>query len=402
MKSLKNNPLIHTIALSLTKTGDGILNPKLVLAWLLTTLGASSSFIGFLVPIREAGALLPQLFTARKLQEVTVRKWWWIFGSILQGAMVLAITITALTTTSSTTGILILIFLGIFALARSICSISYKDVLGKTVEKTKRGIVTGTASSIAAAGILIFGLLLFFGVFDRFYITIIALFIASGLWWLAATVFSFLHETPSEISTEKTEASLFSTYKAYLQKDKELQKFILARALLTATAVAPPFLILLSDATSGSIIEKLGGLILASSLASLVSGRIWGKLSDKSTPAVLALSGVSAAIILAIAFIAVQTSLYATIWFLPAILFVLMVSYQGVRIARSVHLVNIAHENTRAAYAAISNTIIGIVLLGTGLFGFIAETTNVQVVIGILALMSLTGALFSTQLKNPQ
>ncbi len=45
--------LRHLASLSLTKAGAGLSDAKLVLAWLLTQLGAASWLIGLLVPVRE-------------------------------------------------------------------------------------------------------------------------------------------------------------------------------------------------------------------------------------------------------------------------------------------------------------------------------------------------------------
>lgn len=45
----------HVTALSASKIADGLIDPKLVLSWLLTTLGAPGAVIGLLVPVREAG-----------------------------------------------------------------------------------------------------------------------------------------------------------------------------------------------------------------------------------------------------------------------------------------------------------------------------------------------------------
>jgi MFS family permease len=187
----------------------------------------------------------------------------------------------------------------------------------------------------------------------------------------------------------------------YLLKDSELQKFILVRALLTATAVAPPFLLLLAQVGDTDLLAQLGGLVVASSFASFVSGRIWGGLCDRSTPLVLAGTGLMSVLFLVVALWGVGTGLYGTLWFLPAVLFGLMVSYQGVRLARNVHLVNLANEETRAAYAAISNTIIGVVLLSTGLLGVLAEVYTVQLVIWVLVGMSLLGGLLGFSLQKP-
>ena len=69
-----NNVRTHVYALSLTKLADGLLDPKLVLAWLLAALGAGAGWVGLLVPVREAGALLPQLLLAEPIRRLPVRK----------------------------------------------------------------------------------------------------------------------------------------------------------------------------------------------------------------------------------------------------------------------------------------------------------------------------------------
>ncbi|WP_407943285.1 hypothetical protein [Mangrovicoccus ximenensis] len=62
------------LSLSATKIADGLIDPKLVLAWLFSASGVPGYLTGALVPVREAGALLPQLALAemaRKLGFVT-------------------------------------------------------------------------------------------------------------------------------------------------------------------------------------------------------------------------------------------------------------------------------------------------------------------------------------------
>ncbi|PIY75176.1 MAG: MFS transporter, partial [Rhodobacterales bacterium CG_4_10_14_0_8_um_filter_70_9] len=44
--------LTHVAALAATKLADGLINPKLALAWLLGALGAPAWALGLLVPIR--------------------------------------------------------------------------------------------------------------------------------------------------------------------------------------------------------------------------------------------------------------------------------------------------------------------------------------------------------------
>lgn len=54
----------------LGKVADEIASAKLVIPWLFGTLGVPATFTGFLVPIREAGVLLPQLAVAADRKSV--------------------------------------------------------------------------------------------------------------------------------------------------------------------------------------------------------------------------------------------------------------------------------------------------------------------------------------------
>ncbi len=87
---------------------------------------------------------------------------------------------------------------------------------------------------------------------------------------------------------------------------------------------------------------------------------------------------------------------------LPALLFVLMIAYQGVRLGRSTHLVDMATEDTRAAYTALSNTVIGVVLLVGGLFGVLAAVAGAESVLVVMAIMSVLAALASIGLEEVQ
>ena len=51
------NGVVHVVALMLTKTADALIDPKLVLSWLLTALSAPGAMLGLLVPVREAARL---------------------------------------------------------------------------------------------------------------------------------------------------------------------------------------------------------------------------------------------------------------------------------------------------------------------------------------------------------
>lgn len=401
-KEEPRNFLKHVVSLTLTKSADGLVDPKLVLSWLMTTLGVPAYLLGFLVPVRESGALLPQLFTAAAIRRLPVRKYVWSLGSLFQGLAVLGIFATALTLDSAAAGWTILGCLAVLAISRSLCSVAYKDVLGKTISKSRRGSVTGLAGSISAAAIILFAVLLSSGLVERLDLVVIGLAMAGVAWIVAASAFASLREEPGATEGGANAASVAIEQLSLLRTDRQLRIFILSRALLTATALAPPFMVAASSTGTGVAFRELGFLVLASSGAALVSSYVWGRLADRSSRKVLIFSGLLGAMaILGAAIFAKAGALTAGV-ILPVLLFVLMIAYQGVRLGRSTHLVDMGDQDTRAAYTALSNTIIGVVLLlGSG-FSAIAALAGEVANLAVLAAASLGGGLVAIRLDEVQ
>ncbi len=391
----------HVVSLALTKTADALLNPKLILSWLLTTLGASQ-FVGLLVPIREAGALLPQLFIADRIRNMPLRKYAWAAGSALQGLCAGGIAMAAMLLEGDALGWTIISLLTLLALSRSICSVSYKDVLGKTVGKSRRGTATGSAATVAAAMTIAYAVLIASGLFDKINIVIIGLIFATLFWLTAGFLFSTLKETAGATEGGANPVSVVRENLRYLIDDRELRLFIITRSLLLSTALAPPFMLALKVESMQDSLHGLGWLLLASSLASLLSSYVWGRLSDRSSRKVLLLAGLGGGVSLTLTVIASQHNWLSLPWLLPFLLFSLMIAYGGVRLGRSVHLVDIADQDKRAIYTALSNTIIGIILLLTSLFSIIASLYGEAFVLAMFALMSFASMTSAYLMREAQ
>ncbi|QWC86147.1 hypothetical protein KLP28_05375 [Nocardioidaceae bacterium] len=389
------NFLRHGGSLASTKLADGLLDPKLVLSWLVTNLGASGVLVGLLVPIREAGALLPQLVTAPRIHAMARRKWAWAGGSFVQGLAAVGIAVAALTLEGDAAGVAICVLLGVLAIARSVCSVSHKDVLGKTVGSSRRGSVTGFASSVASAGVVVFAIVLLVGTLDRFAVVVVALVLAAAGWLFAAAFFATITEEP----TPREHGGTPWGQLRLLRQDPQLVRMIVVRGLLTATALAPPYLVLLGSSDAEDL-ANLGGLVLASAAASLLSSYVWGRLSDHSSRAVLERSGLAAAVALVAALALQAAGLATTVWAMPVALFGLMISYHGVRVGRSTYLVDMAPEDQRPAYTAVANTVIGVILLVVGALGAAFAAIGAAATIGIFAGMCVLAAVLSRGLDE--
>lgn len=389
-RAVTTNRWIHIATQSAVKLADGLINPKLVLAWLLHSLGAGGLVIGLLVPVREAGSLLPQLALTRWLERHLTRRHFWSAGSAVQGLAAAGIAVSALTLDGPEAGWAVLACLAVLSVARAACSISQKDALARTIAKGGRGAITGASGSLGSALVLAFALLLATGTVPLTVASLAAaIAVAGGLWLAAAALFLALREEEHQpVRRARGLASLFGP----LRQDPMLCRFIAARALLTGTALAPPFIVMLAGSGSGDSggLGTLGPLMLASAAASIASEYVWGRLSDRSSrKALIAAALIAAAVLGAAAAMGLATGGLGGLAGASAAVFAAQVAYAGVRIGRKTHLTDMAGHDTRAHYTALSNTVIGGVLLLGGGAGLVAEYAGPAWTLALLAVLCL-------------
>lgn len=390
------NGLRFIAGLSITKVSDGLIDPKLVLAWLMTALGAPGALAAALVPIREAGALLPQVFYAALVDRTRQRKWIWTAGAVGQGVSAFGIAAVGLMLEGTAAGLAICGLLALLAISRAACSVSTKDVLGRTIEKRRRGAVTGMAGSVASIAVVIFALLLVSGLLQDKGPVLVAIALAGLFWIAAAAVFSTIEEPEAELDGGGGLPPVFTV----LKEDADLRRFIFVRGLLVSTALAPPWIVVLSGEGGENLLSRLGALVLASAAASFLSSFIWGRLSDRSSRTVLALSGGLASIALAAMVALWSAGLATAAWAGPSVLFVLMLAYHGVRQGRSTYLVDMSPEDHRATYAAVANLTIGLILLATGGIGGGLGVVGAAWAVAGFAVMAAAGGALAMTLRE--
>jgi hypothetical protein len=387
----------------LTKLGDAIASPKTVLAWLSSALGAPPVVLGMLVPIRESGSLIPQLFIGGVIRRLPLRKWVWVAGAVMQGAAVAGIGVVALTLRGAAAGWGLLALLTLFSLARGLCSVASKDVLGKTVPKGRRGQLTGWSASFA--GVITVGLgavLLVPGlVTSDTSLLGLALLAAGGLWLCAAGVYSLVVEQPGETSGGRNALREALASLSLLVDDRPFRRFVVARMLLMCSALSAPYYVALAQERIGSPAWLLGAFVMASGLANLVSAPVWGRLADATSRGVMCMAGgITAATGLGLALAAwLIPGVVTSVWLVPVCYFVLSIAHSGVRVGRKTYVVDLAKGNRRTDYVAVSNSVIGVALLLVGALGALAGIVGTAGMIALLALMGLLGALLSGALE---
>lgn len=90
------------------------------------------------------------------------------------------------------------------------------------------------------------------------------------------------------------------------------------------------------------------------------------------------------------------------VWFYAGLYFLLVVAHSGMRVGRKTYLVDMAGGNKRTDYVAVSNTVIGVMLLLTGVVTAALAYASVPFAVFALALMALAGTLMCLRLPEVQ
>ncbi len=389
----------------LTKLGDAVASPKTTLAWLTTAVGAPPVVLGLLVPIRESGSLIPQLFIGGVIRRLAIRKWVWVAGSVAQAACIAGIGTTAFYLDGASAGWAILALVVLFSLARGFCSVAAKDVLGKTIPKKARGQLNGWSASAAGLLTIAVGVLLVTNITRGQDTRLIAVLLmaAAALWLLAAAVYSRVAEQPGETDGGASVLGALSKLNL-LVTDRPFRRFVMTRALLMCSALSAPFYVAMAQSSLGSGTAVLGSFVVAAGLASLLGAPVWGRFADRSSKHVMIVAALLTAGIGLATFALHQFApgVAQSVWFLPLAYFALSVAHSGVRVGRKTYVVDLATGNQRTDYVAISNTVIGVLLLVVGSVGALASVIGNAGVIAVLALMGLAGALLGTTLPEAE
>jgi hypothetical protein len=398
------NFFLHLTAALGNKLADELSSARLVLPWLLGVIGAPPWMVGLLVPIRESGALLPQLFVAGFIRLKPQRKWVWVIGACLQAAAAAILALLALVGQGSFGGVLLLATLVTLALARGLSSIATKDVLGKTIAKRRRGNLMGWSGSVAGAATLAAGgtLMLFEDRPGELALAVLLGTAALG-WALNALCAASISEEPGAVEGGENAWDSIKLGLRLLREDRVFLHFNLSRSLLLASALALPYVALLGQQQSGAELGGLGVLIVVSGLAGMVASPVWGKRSDASSRTVLRDTGLGAAAccLLGAAIVWLPGAWTATVWPYALVYALLVIVHAGVRLGRKTYLVDMTGQDRRALYVALSNTLTGVMmLLVGGATGLLAQWLGTDWLLVSLAVMALAAAASAARLPE--
>ena len=262
----------------------------------------------------------------------------------------------------------------------------------------------GLSTGLSGVAVLALGLWIGVGHLREADINVFASLLVAGgvLWIMAAMVFTLIAEQPGATQGGGNALTVAVGQLTLLTTDKPFRLFVCARGLLLSVALAPPFYVLIAQQQSDSTLLGLGALIIANGLGSSLSAPFWGYLGDRSSKQVILIATIGASLLGIFTFMAITNHWqWAVSEIAMALIFlVLNIMHSGVRLGRKVYLVDMASGENRAAYVAVSNTVIGVLMLLGGLMGLIGDWLGASATILILSLLSLVAVLFVRHLPD--
>ncbi|QIX28409.1 MFS transporter [Nocardioides sp. JQ2195] len=382
--------------------GDQVVNAKTVLPWLMATVGAPGVLLAFLVPVREAGSMLPQAAITPWVRRLRSRKWAWVAGAAAQAFGASGLALVALNLEGWPAGLAVIVALSVFAVGRALCSLASKDVLGRTVPKGQRGQINGVVTILSGAFALALGLGLELWGGDVGAGLLAALLLGAALAWVVGlVVYAGVHEPESTPDETDQRSGWAAQAWQLLRDDATFRRFVLVRALLLVSALSPPFVVAIGVANQGSSLSGLGLFVIAQGVANLIGGRIFGRLADKSSRLLMVWCAVAAcALTTGFLLLLLVPAAKESSWLHPATYLLLALVHLGTRLGRKTYVVDMAEGDRRTEYVAVSNSAMGVLLLVAGaLTAVLSIWGNVPALV-LLVVLGVIGALLGRSLPE--
>ena len=396
--SLPLNYVMNVVNGAASKLAEQVASAKVVLPWLLSTLGAPAYLIGFLLPIRQAGSLLPQMIISGQMRRFPVRKWFWVTTAIVQAMMLMLMILAALTLPPLTAGMLVATFLLVFSLARGVGSLSFQDVTGKTIPKGRRGRMLAARSMIGGLLTIAVGIglkTIKSGEEDAF-AALVLLFCGALLWSIAGLAFASIREEPGATEGGRNALGEALAGLRFLAEQPWYLRYLAARTALLSVEIAAPFYVLYLKETLSVQTGTLGLIVVAAGAAAALSSPFWGRFADLSSRKVLVIGGLMGAATGAVALVlGILPSSFQSPYVYGFIFVLLGFAEAGVLLGRKTFLIDQVDPSERTTCVAFANTAMGVVTLLFGFLGFLAQLYGIRTVIVILIVLGIAGAAIS-------
>jgi MFS family permease len=394
---------------------EALIDPPLVLTWFVSQITSSNLLAGLVAPLGNAGWFLPQIFISARIQRMEHKMPSYTLSAVIR----IVIWILLITTVwiVDDPQVLLVSFFVLYTTARlasGLAGLTFFDVVAKTIPVQRRGSFFGWRQ-------LLGGLLGLSGgwvvktvlnhpalPFPDGHALLFALYCAVMIPGLVS--FILIREPPgSVVHVPVTIRKQLQRARQLVQENKVYRRHLSARVAIILAGIALPFYGIYAKNVLGAP-EGMVGIYVATRIgAQLLFNLPWGRLSDRRGNRLvmqLLSLGSGATSLLALALVGVVEVFHPQGTWLPYLALPLFLLYGATSPAQvlsgSNFLLELVPEAERALYLGFSNTLMGIVVLISGMGGLVVDLFGFAVLFAISLALYLVGYVSATGLPEPR
>lgn len=393
---------------------ESLIDPALVLTWFLARLSASNLLIGLVVPLRDVGWFLPQLFVAHYLARLPHKLPTYTAVSLFRGMAWLSMAIVTLTQRDP--AILISGFFVLYvanSLASGWAGLPFMDIVAKTIPAQRRGTYFGTrllvGGVLSVAGSLVVRYALSEQLGRAFPANVGQLIAIAALFAVVSLFsFGFVIEPPGEVSEVASLSAHLGRAAGIPRRDRNFRLFLATRVMLMAAQIATPFFAVYASRELGAGPEMVSVYLAFNMTAFLVSNLVWSRLSDwRGNRAVLRLAATLGLMMAVLAWLSEPLDKTLGLASIAAglftIVFTVLGAFQaGISVGGMSLLLEIAPTHDRALYVGLANSVLGVALLSTSVGGLLVDWLGYRGVFLLAAGCYAVGLWTATVLREPR
>jgi MFS family permease len=400
---------------------EALIDPPLVLTWFVSQLTSSNLLAGLVTPLGQAGWFLPQILVSARIQRMTRKMPSYTLAAVAR--TVAWLLLAAAVWIVDDPRLLLISFFVLYAVARlssGLGGLTFFDIMAKTIPARRRGSffawrqLLGGLLGLSAGWIVKVVLNHPSFPFPHGHALLFALYCAVMI--PAFVAFILIREPPgATVAKPVTVREQLQRAGQLLRGDQVYRRYLATRLTLALAGIALPFYSLYAKNVLGAPDGMVGIYVAARIGAQLSFNLPWGRLSDRRgnrlVMRLLSLgNGVTALLALALVgvielFPPASGGLGGVNW-LPYLALPLFLLDGAVRPAQvlsgSNFLLELVPEAERSLYLGLSNTLMGVVVLLSGLGGLVVDFFGFASLFGVSLGLCLTVYVLAAGLPEPR
>ncbi|HEC36287.1 MAG TPA: MFS transporter [Anaerolineae bacterium] len=394
---------------------ERLIDPPLVLTWFVSQLTDSNLLVGLVAPLGNAGWFLPQIFVSARVQRMERKMPTYVVAAAIRTTA--WILLAAAVWLIEDPVLLLAGFFLLYATARvsaGLAGLAFFDVTAKTVPAQRRGSLFAWRQFLGGlwglgAGWIVKTVLNHLALpFPRGHAFLFVLYCAVMVPALGA--FIAIREPPgAAVAKPTTVKEQLRRARQIVRENRVYRRHIAIRLTLALAGIALPFYGIYAKDVLGAPAGMVGVYVTTRVGAQLLFNLPWGRLSDQRGNRLamrLQCFGNGLTALLALALVGLMGLLRPQGAWLPYLALPLFVLDGATRPAQvltgSNFLLELVPDAERPLYLGLSNTLMGIVVLISGLGGLLVDLSGFATLFAVALGLCLAGYVLATGLPEPR